>query len=57
MYVNYYDRYVKLDDEKSTIGILIVRILIKSKTFLSGFKQIAFPHFKRITRSILIKIR
>ena len=25
MYVNYYDRYVKLDDENKTIGIIICR--------------------------------
>lgn len=25
MYVNYYDRYVKLDDEKPTIGILLCK--------------------------------
>ena len=25
MYVNYYDRYVKLDDENKTIGIILCR--------------------------------
>ncbi len=25
MYVNYYDRYVKLDDENKTVGIILCR--------------------------------
>ena len=32
MYVNYYDRYVKLDDENKTIGIIICRD--KNDTFV-----------------------